>query len=65
MHTLNQLELARQVARERAHVDERAFHRPAPPPPRMPRLPLRGRVAYAAGRFASRMDREMARRAVV
>ncbi len=33
-------------------------------PERPPNVPVRGRVAYAAGRIARKLDREMAQRAV-
>jgi hypothetical protein len=63
MHSLNAA-LVRQVADERSQVHrDRAVYRPRPDRP--PNLPVRGRAAYAAGRFARRLDREMARRAVV
>jgi hypothetical protein len=63
MHSLNAA-LARQVADERSQASRaRAVYRPRPDRP--PNLPVRGRAAYAAGRFARRLDREMARRAVV
>ena len=63
MHSLNAA-LARQIADERSQaVPSRAVSRRRPDRP--PNLPVRGRAAYAAGRFARRLDREMARRAVV
>ena len=34
-------------------------------PERPPNTPFRGRVAFATGRLARRLDHEMARRAVV
>ena len=63
MHSLNAA-LAHQYADERDRAAERraVFN---PRPERPPNLPVRGRAAYAAGRFARRLDREMARRAVV
>jgi hypothetical protein len=63
MHSLNQPTLARTVAAERVDVALRA-----PRPPRRerpPSPPPRARAAYAFGRLARRLDREMARRAVV
>jgi hypothetical protein len=63
MHSLNAA-LARELAAERSQpARPRAVSRPRPDRP--PNLPVRGRAAYAAGRFARRLDREMARRAVV
>jgi hypothetical protein len=63
MHSLNAA-LAQTVADERSQAAERrAGYRPRPERP--PNLPVRGRAAYAAGRVARRLDREMARRAVV
>jgi hypothetical protein len=63
MHPMNSA-LARSLADE--HV--RAAHSRSVPRRRRdrpPNVPVRGRAAYAAGRFARRLDREMARRAVV
>jgi hypothetical protein len=63
MHSLNAA-LALQYADERSQVSRsRAVRRPRPEKP--PNVPVRGRAAYAAGRVARRLDREMARRAVV
>jgi hypothetical protein len=63
MHSLNAA-LARELAAERSQAaPARAVSRSRPDRP--PNLPVRGRAAYAAGRFARRLDREMARRAVV
>jgi hypothetical protein len=63
MHSLNAA-LAQTFADERSQAAERrAVRRRRPDRP--PNLPVRGRAAYAAGRFARRLDREMARRAVV
>jgi hypothetical protein len=63
MHSLNAA-LAREFAAEHRRVarDRAVCH---PRPERPPNLPVRGRAAYAAGRFARRLDREMARRAVI
>lgn len=63
MHSLNQAALGRVIADERRRprsvrvVDPRRPERP-------PNVPMRGYAAYAAGRVARRLDREMARRAV-
>jgi len=60
MHSLNHLSIARADAAERvrrASRAERPTARHRPPP-------LRGRAAYVAGRLASRLDSESARRAV-
>ena len=64
MHTLNQAILGHVVAAERA---DRPRVRAVKPqrPERPPGVPMRARAAYAAGRFARRLDREMARRAVI
>ena len=64
MHSLNHAVLASVSAAERDGSSRDRALRPARPE-RPPSPPVRGRVAYAAGRFARRMDREMARRAVV
>jgi hypothetical protein len=63
MHSLIQPVLAKTIAAERA---DRATIRAVRPerPERPPSLPIRARVAYATGRVARRLDREMARRAV-
>jgi hypothetical protein len=63
MHSLNAA-LARELAAERSRVSTGSAEF-ARRPERPPNLPVRGRAAYAAGRFARRLDREMARRAVV
>jgi hypothetical protein len=64
MHSLNQAVLASVTAAERSR--RRAPRAPRRPrPERPPSPPIRGRAAYAAGRLARRLDREMARRAVV
>ena len=64
MHSLNQAVLGHVVAAERA---DRTRIRAVPPqrPERPPRTPLRARAAYGTGRLARRLDREMARRAVI
>jgi hypothetical protein len=64
MHSLNHAVLASVTAAERSR---RSPGRAVPPlrPERPPAAPLRGRAAYATGRLARRLDREMARRAVV
>ena len=51
------------VAAERA-ARPSVSAQPPQRPERPPGVPMRGRAAYAAGRFARRLDREMARRAV-
>jgi hypothetical protein len=63
MHSLNAA-LAQSYADERSQVSRRRAVSPRRPE-RPPNVPVRGRAAYAAGRFARRLDREMARRAVV
>ncbi len=64
MHSLNHAVLASVTAAER---DVRSTRRAVPPrrPQEPPGPPLRGRAAYVTGRLARRLDREMARRAVV
>jgi hypothetical protein len=64
MHSLNQSVLGNTVAAERVG---RPYGRAEFPrrPERPPNTPFRGRVAFATGRLARRLDREMARRAVV
>jgi hypothetical protein len=64
MHSLNHEVLARLAADENAL---RPAHRAVRPtrPDRPPSPPVRARVAYVTGRLARRLDREMARRAVV
>jgi hypothetical protein len=64
MHSLNHAVLASVTAAERG---DRSGRRALPPasPERPPSPPMRGRAAYAAGRLARWLDREMARRAVV
>jgi hypothetical protein len=63
MHSLIQPVLGNMIAAERA---DRPMVRAVRPerPERPPSLPVRSRVAYATGRVARRLDREMARRAV-
>ena len=63
MHSLNHAVMGNVVAAERAG---RPMVRAVNPqrPERPPSLPLRARVAYATGRVARRLDREMAQRAV-
>ena len=64
MHSLNHAVLGHTVAAERAgrpHGRAEFPHRPERPP----NTPFRGRVAFATGRLARRLDHEMARRAVV
>ena len=63
MHSLNHPALMQAVAADRLRSAQR--HRRRPRPERPPSPPARARVAYAAGRFARRLDPEMARRAVV
>jgi len=64
MHSLNHAVMGHVVAAERA---DRPMVRAVLPkrPERPPRVPIRGRAAFATGRLARRLDREMARRAVV
>jgi hypothetical protein len=63
MHSLNHAVLGNVVAAERA--DRPVFRAYLPKrPERPPNVPMRGRAAFAAGRLARRLDREMARRAV-
>jgi hypothetical protein len=64
MHSLNHAVLAGVSAADR-HA-RTASHAVSPQrPERPPAAPLRARAAYATGRLARRLDREMARRAVV
>jgi hypothetical protein len=63
MHSLNQIALAEAIAADRVRSAEGARRRRRPERPPSP--PARARAAYAAGRLARRLDREMARRAVV
>ena len=62
MHSLNHAVMGNTVAAERAG---RPMIRAVQPrrPERPPSVPLRARAAYAPGRMARRLDREMARRA--
>ena len=63
MHSLIHAELARDFASERSRISPvRAVPRR---PERPPGVPMRGRAAFVAGRFARKLDPEMARRAVV
>jgi hypothetical protein len=64
MHSQIQAILGQTVANERTG---RPRSRAVIPrrPERPPRTPIRGRVAFATGRLARRLDQEMARRAVV
>jgi len=64
MHSLINAVLADTVATERAgrrHGRAEVPRRPERPP----NPPFRGRVAFATGRLARRLDHESARRAVV
>lgn len=62
MHSLNAV-LGSDFANERSrHSKVRAVPRR---PERPPNVPVRGRAAFVAGRFARKLDPEMARRAVV
>jgi len=64
MHSLNQAVLGQVIATERAdRPTVRAGFRRRPERP--PNTPFRGRVAFATGRLARRLDQEMARRAIV
>jgi hypothetical protein len=63
MHSLNHAVMGNQVAAERTrHPMVRAVRPERPERP--PSAPMRARAAYAVGRMARRLDREMARRAV-
>ncbi len=64
MHSLNHAVLGNAVAAERAGRPHGRAEFPRRPE-RPPNTPFRGRVAFATGRLARRLDREMARRAVV
>ena len=64
MHSLNHAVLGHTVAAERAGRPTSRAIRPVRPE-RPPNTPFRGRVAFATGRLARRLDHEMARRAVV
>jgi hypothetical protein len=64
MHSLNYADLGNTVATERAGTATVRAVRPKRPE-RPPSAPMRARAAYATGRLARRLDREMARRAVV
>jgi hypothetical protein len=63
MHSLNYAVLGNVVAAERAGRPS-VFAQPPHRPQRPPGVPLRARAAFAAGRLAKALDREMARRAV-
>ena len=63
MHSLNYAVMGNVVAAERAGRPS-VLAQPPQRPERPPGVPMRARAAYAAGRFARRLDREMARRAV-
>jgi hypothetical protein len=63
MHSLNHAVLGHTYAAERSTPSKRRALGPLRPE-RPPSPPVRGRAAYAAGRIARRLDREMARRAV-
>ena len=60
MHPTVQYQLARTIAADRVERASRAVV----PKRRMHPPPIRGRVAYATARLASRLDTEQARRAV-
>ena len=64
MHSLNHAVLGHTVAAERVGRPHGRAEFPRRPE-RPPNTPFRGRVAFATGRLARRLDREMARRAVV
>jgi len=64
MHSLINAVLADTVATERAGRRQGRAEFPRRPE-RPPNTPFRGRVAFATGRLARRLDHEMARRAVV
>ncbi len=63
MHSNNHADLAIVISDERTgrHSILAEFTKRTERPPN---IPMRGRAAYAAGRFARRQAREMARRAV-
>ena len=63
MHSLNNAVLGTVLAAERAGRPS-VLAQPPLRPQRPPGVPIRARVAYAAGRLARWLDREMARRAV-
>ncbi|HEX6026935.1 MAG TPA: hypothetical protein VFZ00_33365 [Solirubrobacter sp.] len=63
MHSLNYAVLGNVVAAERAGRPS-VLAQPPQRPERPPGVPIRARIAYVVGRVASRLDREMARRAV-
>ena len=63
MHSLNYAVLGNVVAAERAGRPS-VFAQPPQRPQRPPGVPMRARAAFAAGRLAKALDREMARRAV-
>ena len=64
MHSLNHSVMGNAIADARTRRNTiRAVHPQRPERP--PNMPIRGRAAYATGRIARRLDREMARRAVV
>jgi len=64
MHSLIQSAMSHAIAAERTgrpSLRAETTRRPKRPP----NTPFRGRAAFATGRLARRLDREMARRAVV
>jgi hypothetical protein len=63
MHSLIHSELARDFAAERSRISPGRAVRKRPERP--PSVPVRGRAAFVAGRFARKLDPEMARRGVV
>ena len=63
MHSLNYAVMGNVVAAERAGRPS-VFAQPPFRPEQPPGIPIRSRMAFAAGRFARALDREMARRAV-
>ena len=64
MHSLNHAVLGNVVAAERAGRPHGRAEFPQRPE-RPPNTPFRGRIAFATGRLARRLDHEMARRAVI
>ena len=64
MHSLNQAILGRATEDERTGRHSFRAER-SRRPERPPNPPFRGRVAFATGRLARRLDQEMARRAVI
>ena len=63
MHSLNHAVLGHVIADERSR--QHSIRAVAPRrPERPPNVPMRARAAFATGRLARKLDREMAQRAV-